>query len=139
MKHKQASNYQWCKVSKQQLQDLARLRRILSQELKRLQKELKAYEHEDEAMDVKYYDSVLANVLKLSHAQTKTMATEQALMREVEEAQSVQQANAAGQKTLNEEEWQLLEAVVAKRQQATSEAGEVDGADALGESGCTTG
>lgn len=125
MKQKQAGIYQWCKVSKQQLQDLARLRRIVSQELKRLQKALKAYACDSEAIDLKYYDGVLANVLKLAQAQTKTMATEQALLRDVEEAESTRQMGGARRKALSEEDWQLLEAVVAKRQQVVAESDEL--------------
>ena len=97
----------WRKATEEQLRELERMRRTVSQALRILRRRMRDSKGNTEQQ------GCMADILRLSQIQIKLIPLEQDLHRELE-GQTDQLAVSAGQ-ALSEEEWQVLEQAIQQR------------------------
>lgn len=96
---------EWRKATAEQIRELARIRQLVSQHLRRLRRRMRAAT-QDNAMQ-----ECLAEVVRLSQLQMKVIPLEQGLRRDMAELPAQPQEISG----LSEEDWRLLEDALRRR------------------------
>lgn len=95
----------WRKATAEQIRELARIRRIVSHELRKLRRKMRSTAHNDAGEDY------VAEVIRLSQLQMKLIPLEQNLRRDIAEMQVAGQES----RSLSEEDWRLLQDALLRR------------------------
>lgn len=95
----------WLKATGEQIRELARIRRMVSLELRKLRRKLRRTIEDDASEDY------VAEVIRLSQLQMKLIPLEQGLRRDMAEAHT----NSQEPRGLSEEDWQLLHSALLRR------------------------
>ena len=104
----------WLKATQEQIRDLEQIRRMVSRSLRRLRRKMR------EQKGIEGQEACIAEMARLTQLQVKLIPLEQDLRRRMEEAR---RDGKAPSQALDEEDWQLLEDALKRRQRVAEDEG----------------
>lgn len=114
------SEAMWRKATEEQLKELARMRRMVSQELRKLRRRMR------ECRTGSEQDGCMSEMIRLSQVQMKLIPLEQGLRRDMADAVKGKTATSHG---LSEADWDVLDAALKRRSTASQGASQGAGTD----------